>query len=290
MIERTIRAGPIDFACLEAGKGPTVLLLHGFPDHNRSFRPLIEALAKAGSRAIAANLPGYSPTSPEPAGDYHLSIISRHIGSLIDSLGEKKIHLVGHDWGAGIAYVSAVLFPEKLHSITTMAVPHLRAISTGFRKQPSQFRRSWYMFFFQLPFVPERALRANDLRLIEWFWSHWSPGWNWNRHEMESLKATFQKPGVVKAALAYYRALKDVTSPEGRRTRKLGFSPVPVRTLALTGDTDGCVTTRLYDYMDSAFFPAGLEIRRIPHAGHFLHLEQPSTINRAVLEFLTKQE
>lgn len=284
---REIRAGALTFHCLEAGRGPLALLLHGFPDHNKSFKHLIPELASAGFHAVAPNLPGYAPTSTMPDGCYNLSRVAEAIGELIPALGATTAHIVGHDWGAGIAYVSAVLSPQKISSITAMAVPHLRAVPEGFRKNPGQFRRSWYMFFFQMPFLPERALSARGFRLIEWFWSHWSPGWAWRREDMDELKRTFDRPGVPRAALAYYRALRDVMSAEGRRTKELGFSRVPVRTLALTGDTDGCVSTRLFDYMQAAFFPAGLTVKRIDGAGHFLHLEKPDEVNGLIVDFIT---
>ena len=112
-----LHAGPLTFSSLAAGVGPPVLLVHGFPDHARSWRLQLPALAEAGYRAVAPTLRGYEPSSQPADGDYH-------IVRMAEDLGGEPVHLVGHDWGAVIAYVAAALAPDRLRSLTTLAIPH----------------------------------------------------------------------------------------------------------------------------------------------------------------------
>ncbi|MDB4976603.1 MAG: Epoxide hydrolase [Myxococcaceae bacterium] len=286
--ERTLRHGPLSFRAWEKGEGPLVLCLHGFPDHARSFRFQLPALAAQGYRVLAPTMRGYEPSSQPADGDYQLLSLARDVLAWLDQLGAPECHLIGHDWGAVVGYVVAALAPERICSLTTIAVPHPgRIMRELLRKRPSQLARSWYMFFFQLPGIAEYALERDDFALLDFLWRSWSPSYELPEHERRALKQTFAQPGVKQAALAYYRALPRQGSPSARQTRKLLWRPIQVRTLALTGTEDGCMDTRLYeDLMHAADFPAGLETVRLQDAGHFLHLEQPQQVNQLLPDWL----
>jgi len=276
-----LHAGPLTFSSLAAGVGPPVLLVHGFPDHARSWRLQLPALAEAGYRAVAPTLRGYEPSSQPADGDYH-------IVRMAEDLGGEPVHLVGHDWGAVIAYVAAALAPDRLRSLTTLAIPHPgRLQSEGLRKLPSQILNSWYMLFFQLRGLADFVVEARDWAFIEKLWRDWSPGWDLPAAEVQSVKQTLAQPGVKKAALAYYRAMTDRRSDAAKETERLLSGPIPVRTLALTGALDGCMDTRLHDLAISKDdFPAGVEVVRVENAGHFLHQERPEEVNRLLLDWL----
>lgn len=287
----TLSAGDLKFSALEQGSGPIVLCLHGFPDHYRSFREQLPALAKAGYRAIAPQLRGYEPSSQPKDGDYHVVRMAEDVIRWIDDLGADRVHLIGHDWGAVIGYAVATMAPKRFHSLTTLAVPHLRRMPQGLRKDPSQLRNSWYMMFFQLRFVSDLIVEANNFAFIEKLWRDWSPGWTCPKQEMDLLKETFRKPGVKKAALGYYRAFFDAVSPAARQTRKLTGARIEVPTLALTGATDGCMNTQLYDVvMEPEDFPNGLRVVRVSGAGHFLHQEKPAEVNPLILNWLREHD
>lgn len=284
---RTLHANGLKFSALELGEGPDVVFcLHGFPDHARSFREQMPALAEAGYRAIVPTLRGYEPSSQPRGRQYHLVQLAEDVLGWMDGLGVRKAHLVGHDWGALIGYAVTAMAPERFHSLVTLAVPHPRAAMGGLLSEPEQVRNSWYSFFFQLRGVSDVALRWNDFQLIEKLWRDWSPGWNWPIEEMESLKRTFRQPGVARAALGYYRDFFRFWSPSNWRTQKLLGTPIAVPTLALTGEKDGCVSTRLFERMKAESFPRGLRIERVVDAGHFLHQERPAEVNRLLLEWL----
>jgi pimeloyl-ACP methyl ester carboxylesterase len=239
---------------------------------------------------VAPTLRGYEPSSQprRGAGGYHVSELAADVTAWMTALGAPRAALVGHDWGAAVGYATAALAPERVTALATLAVPHLRHLGAALRAVPSQARNSWYMAFFQLPGVAGRALAADDLALLERLWRDWSPGWQDAPVERLRLKATFRAPGVVKAALAYYRALPDLVSSEGRASWRLLRARVPVPTLALTGARDGCMDTRLVDVaMRAGDFPRGLRVERVAGAGHFLHLERPAEVNGAILGWLS---
>ena len=168
----TLRAGSLSFSAHAAGKGPTVLLVHGFPDHARSWRFQLPALADAGYRAVAPTLRGYEPSSQPADGDYHIVRMAEDVVAWIDDLGGEPVHLVGHDWGAIIAYAVAALAPARLLSLTTLAIPHPgRLRSHGLRQLPSQLRNSWYILFFQLRGIADFVVEARDWAFIEKLWA-----------------------------------------------------------------------------------------------------------------------
>ncbi len=283
----TLHANQLKFSAMEMGEGPeTVFCLHGFPDHARSFREQMPALAEAGYRVIVPTLRGYEPSSQPRGGGYHLVQLAEDVLGWMNQLGLRKAHLVGHDWGALIGYAVTALAPERFHSLTALAVPYTPDAISGLLTDPGQLRNSWYTFFFQLRGVSDAVVRWNDFQFIEKLWRDWSPGWQWPAEEMEALKRTFRQPGVARAAIGYYRDFYRLYSPTHWRTQKLLFSPVRVPTLALTGATDGCVGTHLFDRVKPESFPMGLRTERLQGAGHFLHQEKPAEVNRLLVEWL----
>lgn len=288
MAALTLHHGPLAFSALEEGSGQTVLCLHGFPDHARSFRHQLPALARAGFRAIASTLRGYEPSSQPRDGDYRLSRMAEDVKAWLDELGGQPVHLVGHDWGAAIGYLVAALWPERLLSLTTLAVPHPGRLpqEIPFRR-PSQLAKSWYMFFFQARGLADAWVARRDFAFIDQLWRAWSPGWEAPADELAALKESLRQPGVVRAALGYYRAVLDIRSRDARRMRASLARPIQVPTLAMTGALDGCMDTRLHDgAMRKQDFPRGLRVVRVPGAGHFLHQEKPDAVNEILLDWL----
>ncbi len=284
----TLRARGVVFPALACGKGPVVLCLHGFPDCMRSFRFQLPALAAAGFRAVAPALRGYAPSCQGALADTHALASADDALALLDALGAREAHLVGHDWGAVAAYLAAARAPARLLSVTTMAVPHPLGMAASLKHVPSQIRCSWYMFFFQLGGIAERALRARDFALIEKLWRDWSPGFALAAEEMAAIKATFAEPGVVEAALAYYRALFRVNSEISRETRALLARPISPPLLALTGENDGCIRTELYDHAMGPHWIANGTVERLKGVGHFLHQEDPARVNASLIVFLRR--
>jgi pimeloyl-ACP methyl ester carboxylesterase len=282
-----VQANGLRFATLEAGDGPLVLCLHGFPDHARSFRHQLPALAAAGFRAVAPFMRGYAPTEIPADGRYQSAVLAQDAIELIAALGYSSACVFGHDWGAVAAYGAATLAPRTVTKLVTAAVPHGPSVLNAFLSNYDQQRRSWYMFFFQHPFS-DSAVAHDDFHFIERLWQDWSPGWQYPPEEMQALKATFRTPGVAQAALGYYRCTLNPANQDPQLAdlqTQISMSPITVPTLVLHGARDGCMSADLLDGME-ALFPAGLRKVLIPNAGHFLHQEQPDEVNRVVMDFL----
>jgi pimeloyl-ACP methyl ester carboxylesterase len=282
-----LRANGLRFATLEAGDGPLVLCLHGFPDHARSFRHQLPALAAAGFRAVAPFMRGYAPSDVPADGPYQSAVLGQDAAAMIEALGYRTAAVFGHDWGAAAAYGAAILAPERVARLVTAAVPHGPALPTAFMTSYEQQRRSWYMFFFQTP-LAEMAVAHDDFRFLERLWSDWSPGWEWPAAEMAALKETFAQPGVLAAALGYYRQTLNplLQRPELAELQgRTQMEPVPVPTMFFHGRRDGCIGVELIEGM-AALFPAGLETVIVPDAGHFVHQEAPQVVNARLVEFL----
>jgi pimeloyl-ACP methyl ester carboxylesterase len=287
MTTRTIRTPNVTFEALEAGSGPLVLCLHGFPDQAHSFRHQMPALASAGFRVVAPWLRGYAPTSQPADGRFDTMALGEDVLALLDALEAETAVVVGHDWGAVATYFAALLAPERIARIVTAAVPYGPALFRAFLTSPAQQRRSWYMFFFQHA-VADVALPHDDFAVLDRLVAEWSPGWSWPAEDRERTKATFRAPGTVGAALAYYRAtmgpaFADPAFLEASATAT--SAPIQVPGLMVHGADDGCIGAELVASMRE-YFPKGLRLEIVPQAGHFVHQERPDVVNRMILDFL----
>ncbi|MBO9695243.1 MAG: alpha/beta hydrolase [Sphingopyxis sp.] len=256
-------------------------MLHGFPDHERSFDAQLPVLAAAGHRAVAVRMRGYEPSSQPEDGDYRPVCMAEDVLGWIDELGAKKVHLVGHDWGSIIAQAAVAMAPERFASLVLIAVPRLGPLGRLIRSDRRQFRRSLYGLFFQWRGISDWWVRRANFVYLERLWRRWSPGWKIADATLDGMKAVFAQPGVLGAALSYYRQSRDPVSARLLRT------PIGVPAMGLYGARDGCIGADIFERaMPAADFPAGLSLHRIEEAGHFLHLEQADEVNMLLLRWL----
>jgi len=282
-VSRWIKANGLEFAYLEQGAGPLVLCLHGFPDTANSFRDLLGRLAASGFRAVAPFMRGYAPTSIPADGDYRVGTLARDAIALVDHFGAREAIIVGHDWGAVVAYAASVLRPDRIKRIVTAAVPHLRRFLL--RPTLKQLRRSRYMFQFQIPGWGERKL-AGDSVWLQNLVREWSPGWAFTDDDLAPVMANFNDPARIKAALGYYRAIpKSLASSEGWQ---IATAPVPVPACVIFGSDDGCIGREMFQGQEH-LFASDLLLAEISDAGHFMHLEQPQVFSERVIQFLSRR-
>ena len=275
----------LTFSAQAMGDGPIVLCLHGFPDNAGSFRHQLPALAEAGYRAISLTLRGYEPGAIPADGDYTMETIATDILAVIESLDTGPVHLIGHDWGAAVAFVATSAAPERFKSLTVMAVPHAGRFAREGLRIPKQLRLSWYMGFFNIPWLSDWVVQRQDYAFIRKLWRDWSPGWQPEPGVLDSVIQTLSQPGVRSAALGYYRAALSIKAL--LVSAEEAHYPVPVPTLALSGERDGCIASEVFEQlMVAQDFPKGLTFSRIAEAGHFLHQEQPEQVNREILDWL----
>ena len=281
----TVTANSVDFSYVESGAGPLVLCLHGFPDNALTYRYLLPVLADSGYRAVSAYMRGYSPTSVPPDGRYQAAVLGQDALELVQSLGYDSAILIGHDWGALATYAAATLDPEKVTKLITLGSAHPGA---SLDRDFDYLRGTWHSYYFQLPSA-EATLPHDDFQFIVDWWKNASPNWDIPPELLKSVKDTFRQPGVVKAALNYYRhavnaSLRD-PSLEDTET-KLAEGPVTVPTLALHGTHDRPKRLESFEQMDH-LFSGPLTKVVIPGTGHFVHLEEPEATARLILDFLS---
>ena len=283
-----IEANGVEFVALSCGEGPLVLCLHGFPDTAYGFKTLLGQLAGAGFRAVAPFLRGYAPTGPAADGDYRFDRLAADALALIEALGAEQADLVGHDWGALAAMMAAHLDPVRVRRVVIAAVPHPRVLEHslrggGLRHLAGQLRRSWYMLFFQLPWLPERVVRRRDFAFIDRIWRAWSPGWDYREQDIAPVKAALADPAALRAALAYYR--DTIRSAGNRDMYALAMGAVVAPALVVCGEDDGCMGAALFESYREGF-DGEVTLVRMAGAGHFMHREQPEAFFEAVVAFL----
>ena len=282
----TVTANGVDFSFLECGSGPLALCLHGFPDSAHSWRHLLPALADAGFRAVAPFTRGYAPTSLAPDGMYQTGALSADANALHEALGGGgDAVIIGHDWGAPSVYGAAATAPERWRRVVGMAVPPGPAMGAAFLTNTDQLKRSWYMFFFQMP-LSDLVVPSNDLSFIDMLWRDWSPGYE-GAADADNCKNCLRDPAHLQAALGYYRA----TLGAGPRTEQYdaiqaaGGGELSQPTLYLHGANDGCIGREVAESVSVLAPWAHVQI--VEGAGHFLQLEKPAEVNALIVDWVT---
>jgi pimeloyl-ACP methyl ester carboxylesterase len=284
-----LACGELTFTGWEQGRGPLVVLLHGFPDSPRTFKHQLPALAAAGFRAVAVTSRGYEQSSIPADRSFHVRNLAQDVLDWIEALGESKAHLVGHDWGATIAYAAVALKPDAFRSMTAMAVPQPRRFGEVLMSDPSQLERSAYIMFFQQVGAAETAIAANNFAYLEELWRQWSPGWDLDPESLAAMKAQYRQENVLTSSLTYYRQALDTTSSIAQAGTQLFSVLTEVPTLGLYGVNDGCIASNVFEKsMRAEDFPGGLTLQLINDSGHFLHQEQYKVVNDSLIRFLSQ--
>jgi pimeloyl-ACP methyl ester carboxylesterase len=260
-MQTTVRANGLAFACLEEGSGPLVLLLHGFPDTAHTWDRTRPALARAGFRAVSPFMRGYAPTEIPADGDYRIDTLARDVAALIEALGEEHAVVIGHDWGASAAFGAAILYPERVSFLVTLAIPHPASL----RPSPALLWKVRHFFTLRRRGAAER-MRADGFAYVDQLLRRWSPAWSVPPDESGPVKAAFAEPGCVEAALGYYRALTPRLPPSQR-------GPIRMPALAFAGATDFAVEPRDFERARHLYLDA-YDVVVLP-GGHFLHREHP---------------
>ena len=282
-----IKANGLDFAYLEQGSGPLVLLLHGFPDNALTWSHQMSALAAQGYRVVAPYLRGYLPTAIPEGGYFDKATHVADVVALIRALnGGNPCHLVGQDWGAIIGYGVLAAHPELVSRAVLMAVPHPGQVTKSLL-DPKHIHRSFHWWFFQLADLPEKALLENDMAFIDYLWTYWTTEGYQDADHIRSVKETLKQPGVLTATLAYYRAMFDPSKadPSLSSLREAMARAITVPTLALCG-ADDLRAELMQD--QSQYFLNEYAFKLIDRAGHFLHREQPQVVSQQIIDWLKK--
>ncbi len=266
-----VQANGLRFAYFEEGRGPLVLLLHGFPDTPHTWDTVRPALAAAGYRAVTPFLRGYAPTEIPSEEAYDSDTLGRNAVALIEALGERQAVLVGHDWGASAAYSAAGLAPERLRRLVTVAIPHPASIVPT----PALLWNARHFFTLSRRGAAAR-IRAGDYAHVDELVQRWSPGWRVPPGETDAVKEVFRVPGCLEAALGYYRALRPQL-PAAQRKR------VRVPAAAFAGTTN-LLPPSAYERARSRYTER-YEVVTMP-GGHFMHREHPEHFVRELLRVL----
>ncbi|HLM03972.1 MAG TPA: alpha/beta hydrolase [Blastococcus sp.] len=288
---RDISANGIVLHAAEAGRGPLVLLLHGFPQFWWTWRAQLTAVAEAGFHVVAPDLRGYGASDKPPRG-YDLPTLSSDVAALVRALGEQEAVVVGHDWGGLLAWTTAALHPRTVRRLVVLSMAHPRRLRAGMA-HARQRRASAYALRFQVPRLPERMLTRADDDPVADLMQRWAgPEWARTADFAEAVgryRSATRIPQAAYSAMEYHRwAARSQLRPDGLRYARRMAAPISAPTLQLHGALDTCVlpaTAR-----GSGRYVAGpYEWRELPGLGHFPQEEAPDLVSQAVIDWAAER-
>jgi len=260
---------------------PLIVLLHGFPEFWYSWRYQIPWLAELGYTVVAPDLRGYNETD-KPHTGYSVSTLLRDIEGLVKGLGYAKAVIVGHDWGGALAWAFAMRYPQITERLIVLNAPHPWAFQREL-KTVKQLKKSWYIFFFQLPWLPEAILSYNHAEVIgRMIYRVAVQKAAFPPEVLDLYRAAMSKPGAMTAALNYYRETfrrgSYLARGEGQQTI------IHAPTLLIWGEQDAALDIALTQGLEQ--WVPNIQVRRIPNSGHWVQQERPGAVNDFMQEFL----
>ena len=266
---------------VEAGQGPLVVLLHGFPEAWFSWQHQIPALVAAGYRVVAPDMRGYNLSGkPQGVDSYRVDALAGDVAQLIRACGADRAAVAGHDWGAVVAWAFAMRYPELLDRLAILNVPHPVRMTQGLRTL-RQIRKSWYMFFFQLPRLPEMSFRARDYAALRRaFRATVRPG-AFTAADIQRYVDAAAQPGALTASINYYRALFRRAGQAQAGVRRID-APV----LVIWGEQDAFLGVELAE--PGRKWVPNCRVERIPDASHWVQADRPERVNALLTAFLAE--
>jgi epoxide hydrolase 4 len=283
--QRFVHANGIDFELAECGSGDRlVICLHGFPELNYSWRFQMPMLAAKGWRVWAPNLRGYGASSkPEGVEAYSLANLTQDVAALIDAAAAEspvtEIMIIAHDWGAIIAWAFACLKLRPIDKLVIMNVPHPKVAEREIRHW-RQLKKSWYIFFFQLPRLPERMMASNGARGIKGAFYNMSVDKSrFPKDVLQTYADAALRPGAITAMINYYRALL-------RHRIDLGDARIATPTLMIWGEEDAALNIRCTEGTEE--WVPNFTLHRLPGVSHWVQQEAPEKVNALMGEWLDR--
>jgi len=255
----TRQAGPED--------GPLVVLLHGFPEFWYGWHRQIEPLADAGYRVIVPDQRGYNRSDkPDGVDSYHIDTLATDVIGLIDAADRETAAVAGHDWGAAVAWWLALGHPDRVDALTAVNVPHPTVMEATLRNSLAQLRKSWYMFAFQLPALPEAISTANNCRVLRRGLTESSRPGAFSAADLQRYREAWTQPGALTAMINWYRAM-------GRYRPQPPQQQVSVPTLVMWGRQDEFLESAMAE--ESLGYCDDAELVSFPSATHWVLHEEP---------------
>ena len=268
-----IRVGDLTFDAFVDGPadGDLVLLLHGFPESAAEWHPVMPSLAAAGYRAVAPNQRGYSPGArPEGIDAYHIDRLVDDVLGIADALGASEFHLIGHDWGALVAWAVAGAHADRVRTLTIVSVPHPRPFAAARSSDPDQRQRSGYIATFREPDAPEHQFLDNDAAVLRLAVREAGP-----EIAAEHVRV-LTDPGAMTAALNYYRAWGEDLDSVG---------PISVPTL-FVWSTDDVALGRVAAEATAEWITGPYRFEALEGISHWIPEVAPDAVSRLALEHL----
>lgn len=285
--ERITLASGLGMRVAVVGDGPLVLMLHGFPESWYSWRHQLRDLS-ASYLCVAPELRGYGETdAPRGVRNYTIEALTGDVVDLIHHFGRRRAVVIGHDWGGAIAWAASLMHPEVVERLIILNCPHPRQMQRHLRSNFRQMARSWYILFFQIPWLPELMLRLGDFApLMRAMRNGAVCKEAFTDANLEYFRAALRRPYALSAALNYYRALlrRDLMrapSSDHWMNRK-----IEAPTLVIWGEQDIALTKELTYGMED-LFEHEFEIKYVPDSGHWVQQEKPELVTRLIREFLS---
>ncbi len=283
-IHRTVERDGTRLHVVEAGTGPPVVLLHGFPETHRSWDLQVPALVSAGFCTLAVDLRGYGQSSRPRAG-YDLPSLADDVAGVVRELGTGKVAVVGHDWGGAITWELCARHAELFDRAVILACPHPWLMLRALRRNLRQLRRSWYMFFFQLPRLPERWLSKNGGANLARMFRDRPPQTKAEREILDAEVQALLETDALPAALAYYRQVFRDNARALLTGAGLRPAPLQLPVTLVWGQQDSCLGTELIHGTNELV--RHLHVHVVEDAGHFVHQERPDQVNALLVRALT---
>ena len=279
MEKLSFKNGDVSLQAVAAGPhdGPVIVLLHGFPEFWYGWRRQIEPLAAAGFRVIVPDQRGYNVSGkPDGVSAYALTELVSDVIAIADQLGRQKIFLAGHDWGAAVAWSTALVHPQRIAKLAVLNVPHPSVMRKFLSTRPRQLLRSWYMFFFQLPWLPEAVFSAFNFRIGSRALLRFSRPGTFSEEDLAQYRAAWSQPGALTGMINWYRALF--------RTRvKFPDKIVRVPTRILWGERDAFLLAEMA--RESLRYCTNAELFTFANATHWLQHEEPARVSELLIDF-----